>query len=57
MIISTENTKCVKINKEPIKCKLEVKRKVTEQVFNFNYLGVNTISQGIVKRRRSRVRL
>lgn len=44
--INTEGTKCLTVSKELVRCKLEINRKIIEQVKKFPYLGVLVTSYG-----------
>lgn len=48
MTISVEKTKCLTASKEPVRCKLEINRKIIEQTTTFNYLGVTVTSDRII---------
>jgi len=45
MEVSTGKTKSMVISKDPIRCKLEIDKKIIEQVMKFNYLGVEISSE------------
>ena len=45
MTVSTTKTKSMVISREPIRCKLEVKNKMIEQVMEFQYLGIDVSSE------------
>jgi hypothetical protein len=47
MKISTNKT--MRVCKEPLRCKLEVQGKITEQVMSFKYLGVKITSNGVLQ--------
>ena len=44
MQVSVEKTKSLVVSKEPIRCKLEFKNRVVEQVMPFKYLGCHVTS-------------
>lgn len=46
MEIKAEKTKCMAIAKEPIRCKVNLKGIVLEQVMTFSYLGSEITSNG-----------
>ena len=44
MQVSVENTKSPVVSKKPIRCKLEFKKRMVEQVMAFKYLGCHVTS-------------
>ena len=44
MQVSVEKTKSLVVSKESIRCKLEFKNRMVEQVMTFKYLGCNVTS-------------
>ncbi|KAI4475870.1 hypothetical protein M0802_014994 [Mischocyttarus mexicanus] len=44
MLTSIENTECLTISKQPIRCKLETNGRRIEQAMTFNYLRVEITS-------------
>ena len=55
MCINAMKTKVLTVNKWPVRCKLQLRQNVIEQVMTFKYLGENISSDGFLKEVRKQV--